>query len=113
MASGGPRVSISQISTFSAPFADDVAAYAEAGLAGLGVWELKLGDGPDEDALEAFHASGLAGASAVPAVPSLLPLPLLGGPENPDVRLESMLASLHRLAPFRPSGIVCVTGTGA
>jgi sugar phosphate isomerase/epimerase len=113
MASGGPRVSISQISTFSAPFADDVAAYAAAGLDGIGVWELKLGDGPDDDALEALHDSGLTGASAVPVVPSLLPLPLLGGPEDPAARLEALLASLHRLAPFRPSGIVCLTGTGA
>jgi sugar phosphate isomerase/epimerase len=113
MASGGPRVSISQISTFSAPFVDDVAAYAEAGLDGLGVWELKLGDGPDDAAVEAFRASGLASASAVPLVPSLLPLPLLGGPDDPAVRLDAMLGSLHRLAPFRPSGIVCLTGTGA
>ena len=113
MASGGPRVSISQISTFSAPFADDVAAYAEAGLDGIGVWELKLGDGPDDAELEAFRTSGLASAAAVPLVPSLLPLPLLGGPEDPAARLDAMLASLHRLAPFTPSGIVCLTGTGA
>jgi sugar phosphate isomerase/epimerase len=113
MASGGPRVSISQISTFSAPFADDVAAYAEAGLDGLGVWELKLGDGPDDEAIRLFQASGLASASAVPLVPSLLPLPLLGGPDDPAVRLEAMLRSLHRLAPFHPSGIICLTGTAA
>jgi sugar phosphate isomerase/epimerase len=113
MASGGPRVSISQISTFSASFADDLAAYAAAGLDGIGIWELKLGDGPDDDEkLEAFRASSLESASAVPTVPSILPLPLLGGPEDPAERLEAMLASLHRLAPFTPSGIVCLTGTG-
>jgi len=111
MASGGPRVSISQISTFSASFADDLAAYSAAGLDGIGIWELKLGDGPDDDELDAFRASGLESASAVPVVPSLLPLPLLGGPEDPAERLEAMLASLHRLAPFTPSGIVCLSGT--
>jgi sugar phosphate isomerase/epimerase len=112
MASGGPRVSISQISTFSASFADDLAAYAAAGLDGIGIWELKLGEGPDHAELEAFRASGLDSASAVPAVPSLLPLPLLGGPEDPAERLDALLASLHRLAPFTPSGIVCLTGSG-
>ncbi len=112
MASGGPRVSISQISTFSASFADDLAAYSAAGLDGIGIWELKLGDGPDDAELEAFRASGLDSASAVPVVPSILPLPLLGGPEDPAERLEAMLASLHRLAPFTPSGIICLTGTG-
>ena len=112
MASGGPRVSISQISTFNASFADDLAAYADAGLDGIGIWELKLGDGPDDAALEAFRASGLEGASAVPLVPSLLPLPLLGGPEDPAERLDALLRSLHRLAPFQPAGIVCLTGSG-
>ncbi|HST18511.1 MAG TPA: sugar phosphate isomerase/epimerase family protein [Gaiellaceae bacterium] len=112
MASGGPRVSISQISTFSASFADDLAAYAAAGLDGIGIWELKLGERPGDAELEAFHASGLASASAVPTVPSVLPLPLLGGPEDPAERLAAMLASLHRLAPFTPSGIVCLTGSG-
>ncbi len=113
MASGGPRVSISQISTFAAPFAADLAAYTAAGLDGIGVWELKLGEGPDDELLEALDASGLARASAVPAVPSILPLPLLGGPEDPRERLDALLGSLRRLAPFRPSGIVCLTGTAA
>jgi hypothetical protein len=40
------------VSTLAASFADDVRAYARAGLDGLGVWELKLGDGPDDEALE-------------------------------------------------------------
>jgi sugar phosphate isomerase/epimerase len=109
---GRPRVSISQISTFNASFAEDVAAYRAAGLDGIGIWESKLGDGPDDDALELLERSGLDRASAVPAVPSVLPLPLLGGPEDPGERLEAILASLHRLAPFAPSGIVFLTGTG-
>jgi sugar phosphate isomerase/epimerase len=113
MASGRPRVSISQISTFTASFADDLAAYRGAGLDGIGIWETKLGDGPDDDALEALDASGLERASAVPAVPSILPLPLLGGPDDPRERLDALLASLHRLAPFAPGAVVCLTGTGA
>ena len=112
MASGRPRVSISQISTFAASFADDVDAYRAAGLDGIGIWELKLGDGPDDDALERLEGSGLDRASAVPSVPSILPLPLLGGSEDPRERLEALLGSLHRLAPFAPAGIVCLTGTG-
>jgi sugar phosphate isomerase/epimerase len=113
MASGRPRVSISQISTFAASFADDLAAYRAAGLDGIGIWELKLGDGPDDDALERLDASGLERASAVPAVPSFLPLPLLGGPDDPRERLDALLASLHRLVPFAPGAVVCLTGTGA
>jgi len=109
----GPRVSVSQITTLAASFADDVRTYADAGLDGIGIWELKLAeDGDDAAALEQFEASGLEAASAVAAVPSILPLPLLGPPDDPAERLESLLASLHRLAAFRPSGVVCLTGSG-
>jgi sugar phosphate isomerase/epimerase len=106
-----PRVSVSQITTFRSSFADDLRAYADAGLDGIGVWELKLPEGGDAAALEQFAASGLGSASAVPAVPSILPLPLLGGPTDPAERVDALCASLERLAPFGPSGIVCLTGT--
>jgi sugar phosphate isomerase/epimerase len=107
-----PRVSVSQITTVRSRFADDVRLYAAAGLDGIGVWELKLGEDGDAEALEALEASGLASASAVPAIPSILPLPLLGGPDDPAQRVEAICTSLERLAPFRPGGIVCLTGTG-
>ncbi len=106
-----PRVSVSQITTLRSSFVDDVQSYARAGLDGIGVWELKLGDGDDARALEAFESSGLASAAAVPAVPSILPLPLLGGPAEPAERIEAYCRSLERLAPFRPSGLVLLTGT--
>jgi sugar phosphate isomerase/epimerase len=105
-----PKVAISQVSTLAASFDDDVRAYAAAGVDGIGVWELKLGDGPDDEALEALAASGLGSSSAVPAVPSVLPLPLLAGPDDPQERIDALCASVHRLAAFRPSAIVCLTG---
>ena len=107
-----PRFSISQISTLPQSFADDVRGYAEAGVDAIGVWELKLGDGPDDAALEQLAASGLGSASAVPAVPSVLPLPLLPGPDDPRERVEALCASVRRLAAFEPSAIVCLTGPG-
>jgi sugar phosphate isomerase/epimerase len=108
-----PRFSISQISTLAASFEDDLAAYAGAGLDGIGIWELKLpADGDDGAALDALERSGLESASAVPLVPSILPLPLLGGPTDPAARVDALCASVHRLAPFRPAGIVCLTGSG-
>ena len=68
-----PRLSISQITTVSAPFDADLDAYRAAGADGIGIWEFKLA----EDSLERFRQSGLAAATAVPAVPSILPLPLM------------------------------------
>ena len=49
------------------------------------------------------EASGLEAAAAVPAIPSVLPLPLLGGPEDPAERVEAVCASLERLAAFAPA----------
>jgi sugar phosphate isomerase/epimerase len=107
-----PRFSISQITTLTSTFAADVRAYASAGVDGIGVWENKLPDGSDAEALEQLEASGLGSAAAVPAFPSILPLPLMEGPAEPGERIDAICASLHRLAPFKPSGVVCLTGPG-
>jgi sugar phosphate isomerase/epimerase len=100
------------VTTLTSSFADDVRAYAAAGVDGIGVWEIKLTDGGDAEALELLHASGLGSASAVPAVPSILPLPLMEGPAEPRARIDAICASLHRLAKFAPSAVVCLTGPG-
>jgi sugar phosphate isomerase/epimerase len=105
-----PAFSISQISTLPRSFSEDVLSYAAAGADGIGVWELKLEPGEDEQALEQLEASGLGSAAAIPLVPSILPLPLMDGPSDPSRRIDAICASLHRLAPFRPSGVVCLTG---
>jgi sugar phosphate isomerase/epimerase len=105
-----PRYSISQVSTLTAGFGDDVRTYAAGGLDAIGIWEMKLGDGPDAEALEAYRASGLGASTAVPAVPSILPLPLLPGPDDPRERTDAILASIHRLAAFGPSAVLCLTG---
>jgi sugar phosphate isomerase/epimerase len=106
------RISVSQVTTLRASFADDVRTYLAAGLDGIGIWEMKLGDGPDDDALALFRESGLGSATAVPVVPSILPLPLLPGPDNRRERVDSILRSLHRLAPFAPAAVLCFTGPG-
>jgi sugar phosphate isomerase/epimerase len=103
-----PHFSISQVSTLTASFANDVRAYVAAGADGIGIWELKLDDG----SLEAFQASGLGSATAVPAVPSVHPLPLVPGPDTVPERVAALLRSLEVLAAYQPTAIVCFTGPG-
>jgi len=107
-----PPFSISQITTLGATFEADLRAYVAAGVDGIGIWEIKLPEGGDEQAHEQLDASGLGRAAAVPAVPSILPLPLMDGPTDPSERIEAICASVHRLARFEPSSVVCLTGPG-
>jgi sugar phosphate isomerase/epimerase len=105
------KLSLSEISTVSASFAEDVAAYAAAGFEGIGIWEMKL---PDDDAanLELLRESGLAVANCIPAVPSILPLRLPGmeGPPDPEERIAMLCASVQRLAAYEPESVLCLTG---
>jgi sugar phosphate isomerase/epimerase len=102
------RLSISQITTVTQSFADDLDAYRAAGADGVGIWELKLAD----DSLERFRASGLEAAAAIPAVPSILPLPLMEGPPDPAERVAAICAGIERLAPFEPCCVLFLTGPG-
>jgi sugar phosphate isomerase/epimerase len=99
-----PAFSISQITTFGSTFAEDLEAYRNAGVDGIGIWELKLPEGGDSEALERYALSGLGAASAVPAIP------LFPGPEDPAERVDAICRSLERLSAFRPSAVVCLTG---
>jgi len=102
------RFSISQITTVTQSFADDLDAYLAAGAAGIGIWEMKLAC----DSLGQFRVSGLEAAAAVPAVPSILPLPLIEGPADPAERVEAIRAGIRRLAPFEPACVLFLTGPG-
>ena len=103
-----PPFSISQVSTLAASFTDDLRAYTAAGVDGIGVWEIKLGDGT----LDEFRDSGLGSATAVPVVPSVHPLPLLPGPDAVRERVDAILSSLEVLAPYEPAAVLCFTGPG-
>ena len=102
------RLSISEITTVTQAFADDLDAYRAAGADGIGIWEMKL----EEDSLAQFRASGLEAAAAVPAVPSILPLPLIEGPADPGERVEAICAGIRGLAPFEPECVLFLTGPG-
>lgn len=105
-----PSFSISQVSTLQASFAEDVEAYAAAGVDGIGIWEMKLPQGADAESLALVRAAGLEVTNCVPAIPSILPLPLMDGPVDPRERIEAVCASIRRLAAFEPQSVACITG---
>jgi sugar phosphate isomerase/epimerase len=105
------KLSLSEISTVNASFAEDVAAYAAAGFDGIGIWEMKL---PDDDAsnIEQLRTARLGVANCVPAVPSILPLRIPGmeGPSKPRERVDALCASMGRLAAYDPECVLVLTG---
>jgi sugar phosphate isomerase/epimerase len=104
-----PKFSVSQITTFHGTFAEDVAAYREAGADGVGVWEFKLSEGGDDDARALLRDAGLATTTCIPGVLSIYPVPF-PGPSDPAERTEAMCAAIRRFAPFEPEVVLVLTG---
>ena len=105
------KLALSEISTVNASFEEDVAAYSAAGFDAIGIWEMKLP--PDDEAnLSLLREAGLAVASCIPTVPSILPLLLPGmeGPPTLEQRVAALCASMRRLAAFEPESVLCLTG---
>jgi sugar phosphate isomerase/epimerase len=100
------RIGICEFTTFGASFDEDLAAYSAAGIGGIGVCEHKLGP----DAAARLRESGLVATHCVPAAPSILPLPLMEGPEEPEARVDGLCASVRRLAELDPVCVLFLTG---
>lgn len=106
-----PRFSVCEISTLRASFEQDLTACWKGGAEGIGICEFKLrADGNDAPALAAFRESGLAATICVPATLSVLPLPLMPGPNDPTKRVAALRAGVRRLARFGPATCMCLTG---
>ena len=104
-------LSLSEISTVRATFAEDVEAYAATGFDAIGIWEFKL---PDDDAANValLREHGLRVAVCVPEVPSVLPLaiPGLEGPDDPAERIEALQLSVARFMAYQPECVACLAG---
>lgn len=103
------RLGVNEFTTIGASFAEDVAAYSAAGADAIGICEFKLPE-DDGEARRLLSAAGLDVGACVPAVPSILPLPRMEGPDEPDERVETICASVRRLAAFEPQCVLCLTG---
>lgn len=101
-----PRLALIESMTPGLGFAEDLALCRRVGLDAIGIFEEKLTD-TDAD-LERLAASGLDVSSAFPRSGALLWGPFSGGVAEPAARVEEIIASVRRLARFRP-GCICIT----
>jgi len=104
-----PKFSVSEITTLHQTFEQDLACYREAGADGVGIWEFKLPEGDDREALAKLRDSGLEATTCIPGVLSVWPVPF-PGPTDPKERTEALCAAVRRFAPFEPEVILCLTG---
>jgi sugar phosphate isomerase/epimerase len=59
-----------------------------------------------------LRESGLRATACVPEIPSILPLPPMKGPEDPEVRVDALCRSVRRLAELEPECVCFLTGPG-
>jgi sugar phosphate isomerase/epimerase len=104
------RIGICEWTTFPASFEDELAAYRAGGAGGIGILEFKL-EGVD-DVRGKLRESGLAATACLPSAGSILPAPLIPGPDEPEARVDSICESIARLAALDPSCVFFLTGVG-
>jgi len=104
------RIGINEWTTFPASFEEELAAYRAAGAGAIGILEFKL-VGVD-DVRGKLRESALAVSACLPAAGSILPSPVIPGPDEPEARVESICASVARLAELEPSCVFFLTGPG-
>jgi sugar phosphate isomerase/epimerase len=104
------RVGICEWTTFPASFENELVAYRAAGAGAIGILEFKL-EGVD-DVRGKLRESGLAASACLPAAGSILPSPLIPGPDEPEARVESICRSVGRFAELEPGCVFFLTGPG-
>jgi sugar phosphate isomerase/epimerase len=104
------RIGICEWTTFPASFEEELAAYRAAGAGGIGILEFKL-EGVDNVRLK-LRESGLVATACLPAAGSILPSPLIPGPDEPEARVESICRSVARFAELEPGCVFFLTGPG-
>ena len=96
--------------TFPASFEEELAAYGAAGAGAIGILEFKL-EGVS-GVRGKLRESGLAASACLPNAGSILPSPLIPGPEEPEARVESICESVARFAEVEPGCVFFLTGPG-
>lgn len=112
MNGAGYRFGVSEFTTKPWTFERDVERYAAHGIDAIEICQFKLG-GDYAAAFDLVRRSGLAVSSVQTTVHALFPDSLAPRPADPAERLDTILASIDRIAPHVPAGTPFVVITGA
>ena len=102
--------SISEVTTMTCSFEEDVQLYSAIGCRGIGIWGFKMEQiGPDR-ARELLRQHDLRAANCIPQLNSIMPYVLSPEPSDPRQRVEAFLPNMERMAKLEPETIVVITG---
>ncbi|UNX56107.1 sugar phosphate isomerase/epimerase [Georgenia sp. TF02-10] len=102
---------VSEFTTQPWSFEEDVAGYADLGVAAIEVCEVKLDPARADEQLGRVQAAGLTVSSVQATVRTVLPSASQPKPPDRADRLAAFRASVERIAPYAP-GAAFVTNTG-
>jgi len=106
-----PRFSVCEMTTLPLSFEQDLAAYAQAGVDGIGLMEAKLQGRSDAEVRSQIESAGLRAATMLPEIFTILPLPgLEDGPSDPKARIDAICGAVKRTAEIGGIGAFCGTG---
>lgn len=105
-----PKFSVCELTTLHLSFDEELELLETLGVPGIGLFEQKLPEGQDGDSIRKLREAGLTATVCIPAVFAILPTNAFPGPEDPEVRIEGICASIRRLAAFEPVTMMCITG---
>src|SRR5437867_11896417 len=98
-----PRFAVSACTTYHSTFAEDLANYRALDIDGIGLWEYKLPEGRDDEALARFQDSGLTATFCFPNVPGVIYGDVLFSEhKDPRQALAPVKSGIRRLAMVRP-----------
>jgi sugar phosphate isomerase/epimerase len=105
-----PKFSVCELTTLHLSFDEELELLETLGVRGIGLFEQKLPEGQDADSIRKLREAGLTPTVCIPAVFAILPTDAFPGPEDPEVRIEGICASIRRFAAFEPVTMMCITG---
>ncbi len=104
------RFAVSEVTTITQSFEEDVKLYADIGCDGIGVWGFKMEAVGPARARDMMDRHGLVAANCIPEGNSILPYVLSPEPADPMARVEAFLPRMERMAKLSPESIVVITG---
>jgi sugar phosphate isomerase/epimerase len=104
------KFSVCQLALLETSMDEDIQICKDLGIEMLSLDENKLLDGTDDEVREQLTQAGIKAGICGTRTLSILPSPLIHGPDDPQQRIDDICKGIERLAVFQPQSVFVVTG---